>query len=78
MRKFEMPARRRYQRQPRREVHLRKAPRKAYHIPAVLRDSFAVAMGVLIALSVLIAATGIYQVGYDNGLHAQEVAHAQR
>lgn len=78
MRSFQMPARRRYQRQPRREVHPRRAPRKAYHIPAVLRDSFAVAMGVLIALSVLLAATGIYQVGYDNGLHAQEVAHAQR
>ena len=78
MRSFQMPARRRYQRQPRREVHPRGAPRKAYHIPAVLRDSFAVAMGVLIAVSVLIAATGLYQVGYDNGLHAQEVAHAQR
>lgn len=78
MRKFETPARRRYQRQPRREVHPRRAPRKAYHIPAVLRDSFAVAMGVLVALSVLIAATGIYRVGYDNGLHAQEVAHAER
>lgn len=78
MRKFQMPAQRRYQRQPRREVHPRRAPRKAYHIPAVLRDSFAVAMGVLIALSVLLAATGVYRVGYDNGLHAQEVAHAER
>lgn len=78
MRKFQMPAQRRYQRQPRREVHPRRAPRKAYHIPAVLRDSFAVAMGVLIALSVLLAATGIYRVGYDNGFHAQEVAHAER
>ena len=78
MRKFQMPAQRRYQRQPRREVHPRRAPRKAYHIPAVLRDSFAVAMGVLIALSVLLAATGIYRVVYDNGLHAQEVAHAER
>lgn len=78
MRSFQMPARRRHQRQPRREVHLRKAPRKAYHIPAVLRDSFAVAMGALLALSVLLAATGIYRVGYGNGLKAQEVEHAQR
>lgn len=78
MRKLQMPARRGSNRMPRREVHLRKAPRKAYHIPAVLRDSFAVAMGALIAISVLLAATGIYQVGYDNGLHAKEVAHAQR
>ena len=78
MRKFQMPARRGSNRLPRREVHPRRAPRKAYHIPAVLRDSFAVAMGVLIALSVLIAATGIYQVGYDNGLKAREVAHVER
>ena len=78
MRKFLMPARRGSNRMPRREVHPRRAPRKAYHIPAVLRDSFAVAMGVLIALSVLIAATGIFQVAYHTGLHAQEVAHGQR
>ena len=78
MREFQMPARHRYQRQPRREVHPRRAPHKAYHIPAFLRDSFAVAMVVLIAVSVLLAATGIYQVGYDNGLHAQGVGHAQR
>lgn len=58
--------------------HPRRAPRKAYHIPAVLRDSFAVAMGALIAASVLLAATGIYQVGYDNGLKAQGVAHVER
>ena len=69
MRKFQMP---------RREVHPRRAPRKAYHIPAVLRDSFAVAMGALIAASVLLAATGIYQVGYDNGLKAQGVEHVER
>lgn len=78
MRKFQMPARRGSNRMPRREVHLRKAPRKAYHIPAVLRDSFAVLMGVLLAASVLLAAAGIYRVGYDNGLHAREVEHAQR
>ena len=78
MRPFQMPARRGSNRMPRREVHPRRAPRKAYHIPAVLRDSFAVAMGALLALSVLLAATGIYRVGYDNGLHAQEVEHAQR
>ena len=78
MRKFQMPARRGSNRLPRREVHLRRAPRKAYHIPAVLSDSFAVAMGALIAASVLLAATGIYQVGYDNGLKAQGVAHVER
>lgn len=73
-----MPARSRCQRQPRREVHPRRAPRKAYHIPAVLRDSFAVAVGAMLAISVLAAAAGIYSVGYDNGLAAQEVEHAQR
>ncbi len=78
MRPFQMPARRGSNRLPRREVHLRRAPRKAYRIPAVLRDSFAVAMGALIAASVLLAATGIYQVGYDNGLKAQGVEHVER
>lgn len=78
MRKFQMPARRGSNRLPRREVHHRRAPRKAYHIPAILRDSFAVAMGALIAVSVLLAATGIYQVGYDNGLKAREVEHVER
>ncbi len=65
-------------RRPRQTVTFRKAPRKAYHIRALGRDVFAVFMGALLAISVLAAATGIYRVGYDNGLKAQGVEHAQR
>lgn len=68
----------RYQRRPRQTVTFREAPRKAYHIRALGRDIFAVFMGALLAISVLVAATGIYRVDYDNGLKAQGVEHAQR
>ena len=63
-------------RRPRQTVTFRKAPRRSYHIRGA--DVLAVLMGALLALSVLLASAGIYRVGYDNGLKAQGVEHAQR
>lgn len=66
----------RYQRRPRQKVHPRWAHRESNHI--CWADALVVFAGAILAICVLAAAAGIYSVGYDNGLAAQEVEHAQR
>ena len=84
MRKIEMPARRRYQRQPRRKVHRRPyATPEVYRIVALRIKALARAAAPFLACVALILAAWGYSVAlwdtaYSVGLGASEAALAQR
>lgn len=84
MRKIEMPARRRYQRQPRRKVHRRPyATPEVYRIAALRAKALARAAAPFLACLALVLAVWGYSIAlwnaaYNVGLGASGAAHAQR